>query len=112
MKEAPVKVALLPILALATLLTGCATDPYGRSSMESRAITGVLVGGAIGALAGQAAGSNAVAGAAAGMVVGGAAGILMKGPVVNGRQYYKDSRGYCYYVNAAGQPTYDPSVAC
>jgi p-aminobenzoyl-glutamate transporter AbgT len=111
-KEAPVKQALLPVFVLAFLLTGCATDPYGRSSVESRATLGVLVGGALGALVGRAAGVNPVAGAAAGMVAGGAAGVLIKGPVVNGRQYYRDSRGYCYYVDAAGRPTYDPLVTC
>jgi hypothetical protein len=46
------------------------------------------------------------------MAVGGAAGILIKGPVINERQYYKDSRGFCYYIDAAGRPTYDPSVKC
>jgi hypothetical protein len=112
MKEAPVKKALLPVSATAILLTGCATDPYGRSSIENRATIGVLVGGALGALAGSAAGVGPVAGAAAGMVAGGAAGVLIKGPVIHGRQYYRDSRGYCYYVNAAGRPTYDPLVAC
>jgi len=96
----------------AFLLTGCATDPYGRSSIENRATIGVLAGGALGAIVGRAAGVDPVAGAAAGMLAGGAAGILNKGPVVRGRQYYRDSRGYCYYVDAAGQPTYDPSVAC
>ena len=73
---------------------------------------GVLAGGALGALAGQAAGVNPVTGAAAGMALGGAAGYLIKGPVINNRQYYKDSRGFCYYVDAAGRPTYDPSVTC
>ena len=73
---------------------------------------GVLAGGALGALAGHAAGVDPVTGAAAGMALGGAAGILIKGPVIEGRQYYKDSRGFCYYVDSAGQPTYDPTVAC
>jgi uncharacterized protein YcfJ len=104
--------ALLPVFISASLLAGCATDPYGRSSVESRTTLGVLVGGALGALTGRAAGLDPVSGAAAGMVVGGAAGYLIKGPVVNGRQYYKDSRGYCYYVDAQGHSTYDPSVAC
>jgi uncharacterized protein YcfJ len=107
-----VKNALLPISVAAFLLIGCATDPYGRSSIENRATIGVLAGGALGAIVGGAAGVDPVAGAAAGMLAGGAAGILIKGPVVRGRQYYRDSRGYCYYVDAAGQPTYDPSVAC
>ena len=106
------KNALLPLSVTAFLLTGCATDPYGRSSIENRATIGVLAGGVLGAIVGRAAGVGPVAGAAAGMVAGGAAGILIKGPVVRGRQYYRDSRGYCYYVDAAGRPTYDPSVAC
>ena len=84
--------SLVSLVAMAVPLAACATDPYGQSS--------------------QAAGGNPITGAAAGMVVGGAAGILIKGPVAHGRQYYRDSRGYCYYVNQAGQPTYDPSVAC
>jgi len=104
--------ALLPVLAAASLLTGCATDPYGNSSIENRAMIGALGGAALGALAGHVAGLDPVTGAAAGMVVGGAAGILIKGPVVHGRQYYKDSQGYCYYIDPQGHATYDPSVAC
>jgi hypothetical protein len=103
---------LLPVFVSTALLSGCATDPYGRSSVENRATLGVLIGGALGALGGRMAGINPVAGAAAGMVVGGAAGILVKGPIVRGRQYYRDSQGYCYYINAQGQPTYDASVKC
>lgn len=106
------KQILLPLLAAASLLMACATDPYGHSSIENRATMGVLIGGALGAIAGRAAGVNPVAGAAAGMAVGGAAGVLIKGPVINGRQYYRDSRGYCYYVDAQGTPRYDGSVAC
>ena len=104
--------SLVSLVAMAVPLAACATDPYGQSSIENRATVGVLAGAALGALAGQAAGGNPITGAAAGMVVGGAAGILIKGPVAHGRHSYRDSRGYCYYVNQAGQPTYDPSVAC
>jgi len=107
-----VRQALLPALTSALLLGGCATDPYGRSSVESRAMIGVLAGGALGALAGHAVGMDPVTGAAAGMALGGAAGVLIKGPVIQGRQYYKDSRGFCYYIDAAGHATYDPSVSC
>jgi uncharacterized protein YcfJ len=106
------KQALFGVLAVIPLLGACATDPYGRPSMESRMTTGVLLGGALGALAGHAAGTNAVTGAAVGMIAGGAAGALVKGPVVNGRQYYRDSRGYCYYVDPNGQPVYAPAVRC
>ena len=95
------------------LLGACASDPYGRSSVESRTTAGVLVGGALGALAGHAAGLNAVSGAAVGMIAGGATGYAIKGPVVRGQRYYKDSRGYCYYVDQAGVSHYDdPPIRC
>ena len=104
--------ALLPVLAASSLLAGCATDPYGRAQIGDRALVGVLGGAALGAFGGHAVGVNPVTGAIAGAVAGGAAGILIKGPVRNGRQYYKDSRGYCYYVDPNGQPVYDPAVRC
>ena len=38
--------ALLPVLLTASLLTGCATDPYGRTTAESRAMIGMIGGAA------------------------------------------------------------------
>lgn len=99
-------------LAITPLLGACATDSYGNSDRGTRTSVGMVLGAGIGALASHAIGLDPVSGAAVGMVAGGAAGYLVKGPVVDGRQYYKDSRGFCYYVDANGQPTYDPSVAC
>lgn len=101
-------------IVIAPLLVACATDPYGRSSVQARTTTGVLVGGALGALAGQAVGLDPVSGAAAGMVAGGVAGYTIKGrPAVDRRRYFKDSAGYCYYVDAEGVPHYDsPPVRC
>jgi hypothetical protein len=97
----------------APLLCSCATDPYGRSSVESRTTAGVLVGGALGALAGRAVGLDPVSGAALGMAAGGVAGYAIKGPVRHGRRYYKDSSGYCYYVDPTGVSHYDdPPVRC
>ena len=110
-QEAPVKQAVLLILAPA-LLGGCATDPYGRSSVEGRTTVGILAGGALGALAGSAVGLDPVSGAAIGAVAGGAAGYAIKGPLIGNRQYYRDSRGYCYYVDPSGQTQYDPNVRC
>ena len=106
------KQALFGVLAAIPLLGACATDPYGRPSIESRMTTGVLLGGALGALGGHAAGMNPVAGAAVGMVAGGAVGAAVKGPVRHERQYYRDSRGYCYYVDPNGRPVYAPAVRC
>jgi hypothetical protein len=34
------------------------------------------------------------------------------GAVVNNRQYYRDTRGSCYYVDQYGQPHYDYNVRC
>ena len=100
-------------LAATPLLAACATDPYGSSSVNNRTMGGVLVGGALGALAGHAVGLDPVSGAAAGMVVGGAAGYAIKGPIIRDRQYYRDTHGYCYYVDQAGISHYDdPPVRC
>ena len=44
---------------------------------------------------------------AAGAVLGG-----VLGATVNGRQYYRDTRGYCYYVDQYGQPHYSYDVRC
>jgi heme A synthase len=100
-------------LAAASCLGACATDPYSnRASLESRTTTGVLAGAALGAAAGAAVGADPVTGAAAGMVVGGVIGTLVKGPVISGRQYYKDTRGYCYYVDPEGTPRYAPDIKC
>ena len=41
-------------------------------------------------------------GAIAGAILGG-----VLGATVNGRQYYRDTRGYCYYVDQYGQPHYE-----
>ena len=106
------KQALFGILAASPLLAACATDPYSGYPIESRVTTGVLLGGALGALAGHAAGTNAVTGAAVGMVAGGAVGAAVKGPTHRERQYYRDSRGYCYYVDPNGRPVYAPAVRC
>lgn len=104
--------ALLCFVA-APLLAGCATDPYGHSDVGTRTGIGAAVGGAVGALAGQAVGLDPVAGAAAGMVVGGAAGYAAKGTAHRNKKYYRDTRGYCYYVDAAGVSHYDdPPVKC
>ena len=46
-------------------------------------------------------------GALAGAVLGG-----VLGAVIKGRQYYRDTRGYCYYVDQYGQPHYDYNTRC
>jgi hypothetical protein len=103
---------LSSLLAL-PLLGACATDPYtGRADGGTHILGGALIGAAAGALAGQSLGGNAIAGAAAGMAVGGAVGAATMPHGTPHRVYYKDTRGYCYYIDPNGQPTYDYSVKC
>ena len=112
---APTEVAMkrtIQCLLLASLLSACATDPYGNN-VEARTMGGALAGAAIGALGSGVVGVDPITGAAAGMVVGGATGYAIKGPVVRGKRYYKDSRGYCYSVDAQGVSHYDdPPARC
>ena len=48
-----------------------------------------------------------VSAAVAGAILGG-----VLGAKVNGKQYYRDTRGYCYYVDQYGQPHYDYNTRC
>ena len=105
---------LLTSLLAVPLLTSCATDPYtGRPDTSSRTMGGALIGAAVGALGGHAIGMNPVSGAAAGMVAGGALGYATTATGSHPkRHYYRDTRGYCYYLDDYGQPQYDYSVRC
>jgi hypothetical protein len=44
-------------------------------------------------------------------VVGGALGGMV-GAIIGDRQYYRDTRGYCYYIDQYGQPHYNYKVRC
>ena len=113
------RLALTAAIAGAMTVTGCATnpyygnqygygDPYYQNDQTRRAATGAAIGGAAGALGGAIIpGVSTVEGAIAGAVLGG-----VLGAVVNGRQYYRDTRGYCYYVDQYGQPHYNYNVRC
>ena len=91
---------LLSALAATSLsVSACATNPYGYNdgyqydSQGRRVATGAAIGG--------------VTGAVVGAVLGGVAGAVIKG-----RQYYRDTRGYCYYVDQYGNPIYDYNTRC
>jgi hypothetical protein len=104
-------------------LTGCATNPYGYGydpygynspyGYQNNGTAGnVATGAAAGAVGGAVAGAvipgvSVGEGAIAGAVLGG-----VLGAVVNGRQYYRDTRGYCYYVDQYGQPHYNYNTRC
>ena len=103
--------------ALAVSLSACATNPYGYNgyndgyqydSQGRRVATGAGIGGVTGAVVGAVVpGVNPVTGAVVGAVLGGVAGAVIKG-----RQYYRDTRGYCYYVDQYGNPIYDYNTRC
>ena len=103
MKNLLISAAAVSSLALG----GCATTPGGTSAVGGAA-AGAVVGAAGGAVAGSVLpGIGTATGAIAGAVLGGVAGAM-----IAGRQYYRDTRGYCYYVDSAGQPHYDYNVKC
>jgi hypothetical protein len=122
------KVGLAIALAASIATTGCTTypnqygyDPYGYNNgyygngyynngynpNGANVAAGAAVGAVGGAIASKALGGSAVGGAVAGAILGG-----VLGAVVNGRQYYRDTRGYCYYVDQYGQPHYSYDVRC
>ena len=97
-------------------LTACATtDPYGygnngygNNDQARRAATGAALGAAGGAAVGAVVGGvSPIEGAVAGAVLGG-----VLGAVIKGKQYYRDTRGYCYSVDQYGRPVYDYNVRC
>jgi uncharacterized protein YcfJ len=105
---------ILLATALAVSVSACATNPYGyndpyyNNNQTNRAVTGAAIGGAVGAAAGAVIpGVNPIEGAVAGAILGGVAGAVIKG-----RQYYRDTRGYCYYVDQYGNPIYDYNTRC
>ena len=124
------KLALGAALAASVAVTGCATypnqygyDAYGNpvyangynngyynngNSQAANAVTGAAVGAVGGAIAGKIIpGVSTGQGAIAGAILGG-----VLGATVNGRQYYRDTRGYCYYVDQYGQPRYSYDIRC
>jgi hypothetical protein len=104
------RLVLASAIASSVALSGCATNPYGYNGdpQARRAVTGAAIGGASGAVVGAVVpGVNPVTGAVVGAVLGG-----VIGAVVKGKQYYRDTRGYCYYVDQYGNPIYDYNVRC
>jgi uncharacterized membrane protein len=102
-------------LAASVAVSGCATNPYGynndpyaNNQQAGRVATGAAGGAVAGAVAGAVIpGLSTTEGAIAGAVLGG-----VLGAVVKGRQYYRDTRGYCYYVDQYGRPIYDYNTRC
>jgi hypothetical protein len=106
--EDQMKRLLISVAAVSSLaLGGCATTPESDHMIAAGA-TGAAIGAGAGALAGSVLpGIGTGAGAAVGAVVGGVTGLI-----IGGHQYYRDTRGYCYYVDQYGQPHYNYNVRC
>ena len=105
-------------LAASIAVSGCATnqygynDPYYNSGYNNPNAGRVAGGAAAGAVGGAIAGAvipgvSTGEGAIAGAILGG-----VLGAVIKGRQYYRDTRGYCYYVDQYGRPIYDYNTRC
>ena len=111
------KVILTAAIGAMLPLSACATNPYGyndgyndpyRSRQGSNVATGAVGGAVAGGVAGAIIpGVSTVEGAIAGGIVG-----AVLGAVVNNRQYYRDTRGACYYVDQYGRPIYDYNTRC
>ena len=113
------RLAMTGVLAASIAVSGCATtSPYGyndpyynngyNNQQAGRAATGAAAGAVAGGVLGAVVpGVSTVEGAVAGAVLGG-----VLGAVVKGRQYYRDTRGYCYYVDQYGNPIYDYNTRC
>jgi|SRR5688572_8882239 hypothetical protein len=104
------KLILAATAASALSVSACTTynDPYASNDQTRRAATGAALGAAGGAAVGAVVGGvSPIEGAVAGAVLGG-----VLGAVIKGRQYYRDTRGYCYYVDQYGRPIYDYNTRC
>ncbi len=95
----------LAILSVASIsliaMTGCA------STGTSKTTDGALIGAAGGALIGQAIGrdtGSTLAGAAIGGLAGAAIG---NNEEKKDRRYYRDERGYTYYIGSDGRRYYE-----
>ena len=106
------KIVLVSMVAAGLSVSACATNPYGQygynNGQSSNAVKGAAIGGVAGAVVGAVVpGVSPIAGAVAGAILGGVAGA-----VIRGKQYYRDTRGYCYYVDSNGNPVYDYNTRC
>jgi len=103
------KFKLVAISALFSLASaGCVAGPGGSHNAANRAIAGIAAGTLLGGAAGQALG-DPFTGAILGAMAGG--GI---GAAINPEVFERDTRGYCYTIDAQGTPIQAPidSIEC
>ena len=91
-------------VAASLVCSGCVAGPGGSNNAANRTIAGAAAGAVLGGITGRAVGSDAFTGAAVGAIAGGAVGAAINPEKV----FRRDTRGYCYLVDAQGQPVYDP----
>jgi membrane associated rhomboid family serine protease len=112
------KSASIVILLAASMSVGaCAThdrygynDRYDNNRGLARAATGAALGAAAGAAVGGVVDGVSVGqGAAVGAIAGGA---IAAATDDQGRRWYRDRRGYCYYVERDGDVRYDYDRRC
>ena len=103
------KITLITISAAICLgSSGCVAGPGGTYNAANRTIAGVGIGAVLGGVVGSAVGDPFSA-AIMGAVAGGGIGAVMDPTVFD-----RDTRGYCYTVDAQGNPVSHPadSVEC
>lgn len=104
------------VLAAGLSLGACTTYDrgYGYGYDDNRDIRDAATGAAIGAAGGAAVGAvvdglDPLEGAAAGAVVGGIVGAIASD---SNPGWYRDERGYCFYVDRSGRRVYDYDRRC
>ena len=99
------------VLAASASLAACTSyDRYGDNRQVERAATGAAIGAAGGAAVGAVVdGVSPVEGAVAGAVAGGVIGAVTGD---SNRRWYRDDRGYCYWVDNDGRRRYDYDKRC
>jgi hypothetical protein len=99
---------ILAAFATAVPLSGCTSDPYYNNHVAGGVATGAAIGAGVGLVAGSAIpGLGNAAGAAIGAAAGGTIGA-----VVADHHYYRNVRGYCYWVDSHGYAHYNYHVRC
>jgi hypothetical protein len=104
------KLALVAASAVICLgSSGCVAGPGGAYNAANRTLAGVAIGAVLGGLGGGAMG-DPITGAAAGAIVGGGVGAVINPKTFDNR----NTRGYCYSVDAQGNPIMisDDSIEC
>ena len=97
---------LTAMLGAATLSLGaCATDRYGYN--DNRQLERAAAGAAIGAAAGAGIGAVTDLEIEEGAAIGAVAGGVIGAATANDRRWYRDNRGYCYYVDRYDRRIYD-----